>query len=547
MNIPTLNSSTFKQREREVGKAVEIVAKTSCQESLNEERSQALCSGSQPDENNLVSVHCSFDMGWQKRGKGHNSRTGHAAVMSLTTGKVLDYTTKTKSCRFCDYAKGSNKTAKAHDCRKNHTAASKAMEPASAVEMFSNAPKQGVKFSMYTGDDNSTTEAHIREKVTYKVEKFSDIVHMKRSLTTRLYNLSHNGKFPGCSILSQKVINYLVKCFSYGIAQNKGNPKGIQATIQCIVPHAFGDHTNCEIAWCGFKENPISYKHKDLPYGKDLFGDKLKSALEHIFNDYSTEAVAEKLAPLLNSQRNEALNSIVGLKNPKIRFYGGSESNDFRVACGVAQHNLRYEYVNRTLEELNIHPGNFCLSFNQKRTEKVLKDKIRKSTKEFKRRRAQIHSQNCSQTARRESKEGKTYETGIGLNLDQTCSTTSTSLADVQARALAMPLNQFKVIENSVPQYTPRPLAKHVSYEKDKFYNFLIFDTETNTTGKSAEVCQLSVTDKSGLHTFSKFILPVQDIDFHASRINKLKIVNISGERKLLKDNMVVTALPFLK
>ena len=27
MNIPTLNSSTFKQREREVGKAVEIVAK----------------------------------------------------------------------------------------------------------------------------------------------------------------------------------------------------------------------------------------------------------------------------------------------------------------------------------------------------------------------------------------------------------------------------------------------------------------------------------------------------------------------------------------
>jgi len=60
-----------------------------------------------------------------------------------------------------------------------------------------------------------------------------------------------------------------------------------------------------------------------------------------------------------------------------------------------------------TLEEFNIHPGNFCLSFNQKRTEKVLKDKIRKSTKEFKRERAQIHSQNCSQTARKESKEGK--------------------------------------------------------------------------------------------------------------------------------------------
>jgi len=38
----------------------------------------------QPDEKKLISVPCSFDMGWQKRGKGHNSHTGHAAVMSLT-------------------------------------------------------------------------------------------------------------------------------------------------------------------------------------------------------------------------------------------------------------------------------------------------------------------------------------------------------------------------------------------------------------------------------------------------------------------------------
>ena len=28
-------------------------------------------------------------------------------------------------------------------------------------------------------------------------------------------------------------------------------------------------------------------------------------------------------------------NSTIAFKNPKTRFYGGSESNDFRVACGV--------------------------------------------------------------------------------------------------------------------------------------------------------------------------------------------------------------------
>ena len=99
LNIPSLGSCTFKQREREVGGAIEQVTKNSCQESLME-KEKLVNNGVNADENGLIPVACSFDMGWQKRGKGHNSRTGHAAVMSLTTGKVLDYDTKVKSCRF---------------------------------------------------------------------------------------------------------------------------------------------------------------------------------------------------------------------------------------------------------------------------------------------------------------------------------------------------------------------------------------------------------------------------------------------------------------
>ena len=85
------------------------------------------------------------------------------------------------------------------------------MEPDAGVAMFNNAPKQNVKYSVYTGDDDSTTEAHIRQKVSYGVEKLSDIIHMKRSITTRLYSLIQHEKYPNSSILSHKVINYLVK------------------------------------------------------------------------------------------------------------------------------------------------------------------------------------------------------------------------------------------------------------------------------------------------------------------------------------------------
>ena len=147
LNVPTLNSVTFKLREREVGKAVENIAKGGCQNYLQMERGEALEKGIRADENSLVPIPCSFDTGWQRRGKRHNSRTGQAAVMSLSSGKVLGYTTRTKSCRFCDSAKAKGKTPKAHDCCKNHTASSKAMEPDTAVQLFNTAINQRVKFS----------------------------------------------------------------------------------------------------------------------------------------------------------------------------------------------------------------------------------------------------------------------------------------------------------------------------------------------------------------------------------------------------------------
>ena len=131
-------------------------------------------------------------------------------------------------------------------------------------------------------------------------------------------------RIPDCASLSTKVINYLVKCFAVALNQNKNDSKSMHTSLKCIVLHVFGIHDGA------------IYKHSYLPYGKDLHGTELKKALEGIFSQYYTDSMVEKLAPIANSQRNEAFNSIVGTKTPKIRFYGGSKSNDFRVACSVA-------------------------------------------------------------------------------------------------------------------------------------------------------------------------------------------------------------------
>ena len=413
------------------------------------------------DENGLIGIGVSYDMAWQRRNGGYSSSTGHGAAMGETTGKVLDYATRSKLCRVCDNASVMGQKPRKHDCRKKHVGSSKSMEPDVAVDLFQRATHSGVKFSIYTGDDDTTTQSHIREKVPYEVEKQSDTIHTKRSLISKLYALKSNQKFPGCSVLSVKVIGYLGNCFGYCVAQNKGNAESLQANTRNIVPHAFGKHGNCNESWCRYKKDPVNYKHNELPFGKDLHGDALEKALTEIFYDYSTDIVVKKLAPGGNSQRNEALNSVVGSKNPKIRHYGGSESNDYRVACGVSQTNEGYSYVCQTLQEINIEPGQHCIDHSEAMNEKSLRDKVRKSSIDYKRRRANLYRRKINSNARKEAKEGTTYKTGVGLNLDPSCQNTPTNLLKLTEDVTHSMLEEY---EKLVPPFVKRPIQPKVTY-----------------------------------------------------------------------------------
>ena len=150
------------------------------------------------------------------------------------------------------------------------------MERDVACELWRKAPQSGVKFSIYVGDDDSTTLADIKNKVPYGVEKWSDVGHAKKSLNTRLYNLKRllqriellNSQFKGYK-LHHWVLQFLCQ-------PNVGDPESLKQGLKNIIPHAFGEHTCCNVSWCGFKQNPVAYKHTDLPNGKDLFGDSLK-------------------------------------------------------------------------------------------------------------------------------------------------------------------------------------------------------------------------------------------------------------------------------
>jgi hypothetical protein len=102
-----------------------------------------------------------------------------------------------------------------------------------------------------------------------------------------------------------------------------------------------------------------------------------------------------------------------------------------------------------------------------------------------------------SRNNKKEQQEGKTYESNVGLTLDKTSTLPSTSEETEVFDLSSVSDKTFITYENTVSEFTPRPTCPDIVYHDNIFYNIIVFDTETNATGRAAELCQLSAVDKS--------------------------------------------------
>ena len=167
-------------------------------------------------------------------------------------------------------------------------------------------------------------------------------------------------------------------------------------------------------------------------------------------------------------------------------------------------------------------------------------DKLRKSNLDFKRRRAQLHNNKLKSDGNKEAKDGPMYQSNIGLNLDPNKTDKVANEIDVNIKITKEELQHF---EKFLPELTVRPVAAQHPFNGNNAYNFIIFDIETNTSGKTAEICQLSALDRSGLLQFNEYVLPSKDVDIHASRVNKLSVRRVNGVRTLCKEDNPVTSI----
>ena len=79
--------------------------------------------------------------------------------------------------------------------------------------------------------------------------------------------------------------------------------------------------------------------------GKILRGDGLKSFLTETLQEYARDDIVKKLVNLGSTQPNESLNNVIGSKNLKVRYYGGSASSDHRTAAAISQFNEGHGYL----------------------------------------------------------------------------------------------------------------------------------------------------------------------------------------------------------
>ena len=190
------------------------------------------------------------------------------------------------------------------------------------------------------------------------------------------------------------------------------------------------------------------------------------------------------------------------------------------------------------------------MSYTCQMEKKKNSDVKRKNSIPFKKRRNHLHNRRRQGTTRKEKQEGKTYESNIGMNLDQSVSVPATNTAinesNTELNALIkekIPRETLTVYEEEISSFTPRPNCPSKEFDKNVEYNIILFDVETNATGKAAQLCQLSAIDKTCENCFSTYILPDNDINNYATRVNKLTIQSVNGKRTLFKNNEALETL----
>ena len=431
-----------------------------------------------------VGIAASYDMGYNSRGTGrtYDSLAGHSSLFGYRTKKLLDFDTKTRKCFLCE--RGHDPMT--HDCGGVYQGTAKSMESASAVDLLSDKnlrlKEANVQVDYFIGDGDNSGIAQVRANTSHTVAKLLDRNHTVKSLNNLLFKLKAKYKF------HNSVIDYLKKCFGYAVSQNCGDAKATELAIKNVINHAFGDHQNCS-DWCKYSDDPINYRHKGLPNGKDLTGEELRQDLNTLFGRFACNAAS--LSTAGSTQSNESFNHTVNSKAPKSTFYAGTASYRRRVAAAAAQTNLGTKYISKVFRHAGISSGLHTQKYRNMKDNMRLRRRLLRQTKKYKARRNALKNDRRKKRVQQNRGEGVSYMTDVAF------------------------LQTPTVLQRSnftIPQVTEQSLIVYI-------------DIETTGLTKTSEIVQIAAkcAGQTGA-TFSHYAYPLNGIPLRVREVTGLEI-----------------------
>ena len=282
--------------------------------------------------------------------------TAHTFFMSKAKygKKVVKVVVSHRSCATCNWWRRNRPfcPVRTHHCVRNHTGSARLMESTSGVQGIKQLAEAGTPVEYLEGDGDNTLIARLKTELNLNMKKRFDRNHIVKNIGKSMYQLSAEKGVK----LSKIVIMHLQKCVKYIFAKNQGDPEGMLANLQALIPHQFGDHSKCEGRWCGFRRNPNKkYEHRSLPYKAALKDCSLRIRLESLFQPVIDRS--NQFVDLGSSQQCEHANKEVCLRAPKNIHYGGTTSLDFRVHATSAFINEGRHYLTQVIYYLTLQ---FC-------------------------------------------------------------------------------------------------------------------------------------------------------------------------------------------
>jgi hypothetical protein len=231
--------------------------------------------------NGKVLLTVLFDMAWQKRGRSFNSLSGHAFLIDVVTGKIIAMQVYSKQChKCCDYMKKglSSEQFPEHKCPKNYEGSSKGMEATAALEMVKRLFENELVQSFVTEtviDDDASTRALLTRCLRKLAEFVVGFEWPVDSNGKKVPKSKDVGRLP----VDHPVIKFLadlmhqIRCFGRYVFGLANAP---QSTSTCSMVDTYRLKRN--FGYC-----LLSYHTSEF----DIFQEKSKAVLEHHFNNHT--------------------------------------------------------------------------------------------------------------------------------------------------------------------------------------------------------------------------------------------------------------------